>query len=329
MTRLGGAIAIFVACMGTVAARAQDGVAVATEPAESDPPAVSADARAHLDRGDQLFEAGGFDAALAEYQAAYAAMEGHPSRYLVLFNIAQCHERLSQYDLALEHYQRYLDEGGANEADAAQVRGRIDVLGGLLGTVAIAVTWPEDVPEEQRPAVDVWVGERRVGHAPGEIRVPGGNHAIEVRAPGFELRIESVTLAAGARVELAFEMRRISSGAGLHPAVFVGSTVAAGLALVAGASIGGYVLSRTDQLNALQGADQVLRTDAEIDTLQDLALVADIMYGTAALFGVAAIILYFATDWDGDAPPETAAASLRITPVASPTACGLVLEGAF
>lgn len=291
------------------------------------PPAVSAGARAHLDRGEQLFAAGGFDAALAEYQAALTAMQGHPSQYLVLFNIAQCHERLSHYDLALSFYQRYLEAGGSREQDAGEVRARIDVLEGLLGTIAITLTWPDEVPEGQRPAVEVWVGERQVGTAPGELRLPGGNHAIEVRAPGFEPELQSVTLASRQRRSITFDMRSTASG-GLTPAVFWGSTIASGLALVAGGSLGVYALVRHDELASLASPDDVLRTQSDLDGLRGIALAADILFGTAALFGVASVILYFATDWSGG-EAAAATARLQLAPWGSLDAAGLQLGGSF
>lgn len=303
----------------------------ATEAPIAAPPAVSTEARAHLDRGEQLFGAGGFDAALAEYQAAFAAMDGHPSQYLVLFNIAQCHERLSHYDLALTYYRQYLDGGGANEADAAEVRARLEVLEGLLGTVEITLTWPQDAPTARRPTVEVWLGERNVGTAPGELRLPGGNHAIEVRAPGYEPQMQTVALASQQRRSVTFEMRATASG-GLTPAVFWGSTIASGLALIAGGSLGVYALVRHDELASLAPSQEVLRTQGDLDNLRGVALAADVLFGTAALFGVASLILYFATNWAGDdAAPEgaTATSRLHVAPWGSPDGAGLQLSGAF
>lgn len=296
---------------------------VATAQSAPIPPAV----RAQLDRGEQLFGAGGFDAALAEYESAYAAMEGHPRRYLVHFNIAQCHERLASYDLALAHYQRYLDEGGSGEPDAAEIRGRIRVLEGLLGTLSIQLRWPDAVGEDARPAVEVWMGRRRVGSAPGELRLPGGNHAIEVRAPGFEPNVQPVLVAAGARVELAFDMRP-TAGGGLHPAVFVTTSIAAALAAIAGASLGGYALAQADEGRNRAEPEDATFTRDDVRAIQELGVVADVLFGAAGALAIASIILLFATDWDGDPrPAESTQVSLR--PLVDPSGVGVAVEGSF
>lgn len=296
---------------------------------ETAPPPVPAEARAHLDRGDQLFEAGGFDAAVAEYQGAYDLMQSHPLRYLVLYNLAQCYERLSEYDVALARYRQYLDEGGAGEDDAAEVRGRISVLEGLLGTVTITLTWPDDVPEADRPSVEVWVADRQLAGAPGEIALPAGNHTIEIRAVGFDAQRETVTLTAGGHPSLSFVMRVTAPPSGLPPAVFIGSSIAAGLAVIAGASLGTFALVRHDQLASLPMARQSERTPDAVGEVKDYALVADVMYGTAVLFGAAAIVLFFATDWSSHDAPAAGATALRVAPFASPTGSGLWVEGTF
>lgn len=300
---------------------------------ETAPPPVPAEARAHLDRGEQLFEAGGFDAALAEYQAAHRDMEGHPLRYLVEFNVAQCHERLSQYDLALEHYQRYLDEGGSAESDADAVRGRIEVLSGLLGTIDVTLTWPVEVAADARPEVELWLGDRRIGVAPGAIRLPGGNHALEARAAGFESRIEQLQLSSGARVAVTFTMTPLAAGGGLDPAVFWGVSAAAVVAALVGGAIGITVLMDGARASLGEPEDATF-TMADVASIRERSLVADVFYGTAGLFAVTAVILYFASDWSGPDPSQsegtdTSAPSVAVVPWLGPSVVGLSAEGSF
>jgi tetratricopeptide (TPR) repeat protein len=61
-------------------------------------------AREHFDEGESLYAAGDFDAALAEYLAAFAE-EPLPA---FLFNVGQCHRNLDHYDAAIFSFKRYL-----------------------------------------------------------------------------------------------------------------------------------------------------------------------------------------------------------------------------
>ncbi len=280
-------------------------------PALAQPP-VPPEARARLDRGEQLFAASAWDAALAEYEAAYAALDGHPSRYMVLFNIAQCHERAARYDGALHAYQRYLDEGGARDPDAGEVRARIGVLEGLLGTLDVTLRWPGAAAE-----AELWVSGRRVGAAPGSVRLPGGTHSVEVRAPGYERASEVVTLTAGATRSIAIAMRHL--GRGLNPTIFWTTSGAAAVALALGGALGSYALVRHDELASIE--PQALRTRAELAELASVALAADVSFAIGGALGVAALVLAFLTDFS--------ASSAQVAPWVAPDALGVALSGAI
>ncbi|MBZ0116887.1 MAG: PEGA domain-containing protein [Sandaracinaceae bacterium] len=272
-------------------------------------PALPAEARARLDRGEQLFGAQAWDAALAEYEAAYELMAAHPSQHVVLFNMAQCHERAARYDEALRLYQRYLDEGGASESDAAQVRGRVQVLEGLLGTLQVSLRGVSQA--------ELWVSGRRVGTAPGTVRLPGGTHSVEVRASGFERRTEVVTLTAGATRALEIVMRR--SGGGLEPVWLAGAGVATGVAVAVGTVFGAWALVRHGELTGLPS--QALRTRADLADLSTLALVADVSFVAAAVLGAAGVVLLVLTDFGGGGAAPAAA----LVPWLGPEGGGLAL----
>src|SRR5687767_7592731 len=75
-------------------------------------------AKAHFKRGRAHQDAGAYDLAIAQYQAAYALV---PLPEL-LFNIGQCYRLGGSGDQALVYYERYLEEvptGGASD-DARQ-----------------------------------------------------------------------------------------------------------------------------------------------------------------------------------------------------------------
>ena len=73
------------------------------------------EAKAHANRGTSLYNLGRFSEALAEYEAAYLAVQDPP----FLFNIAQCRRKMGRYKEALESYRSYLrvDPDAPNRAD--------------------------------------------------------------------------------------------------------------------------------------------------------------------------------------------------------------------
>src|SRR5262245_41791367 len=59
----------------------------ATDDATNDP--QYAEAKKYFERGVQFFDAENYDAALTEFERAYARLKGHPKRFFVLDNIGQ------------------------------------------------------------------------------------------------------------------------------------------------------------------------------------------------------------------------------------------------
>ena len=108
-----------VLCLLATSARAD---APATDPQVLTAPDVDGprlgEARAHIARGESLFNGGNYEGALVEFQRAHALLDGHPVRYQTLYNIGLCHERLLQYTAAIASYERYLREGGSAASDA-------------------------------------------------------------------------------------------------------------------------------------------------------------------------------------------------------------------
>jgi tetratricopeptide (TPR) repeat protein len=81
------------------------------------------EAKAHSNRGTSMYNLGRFSEALAEYEAAYLAVQDPP----FLFNIAQCHRKMGKNKEALESYRTYLRV--APEApNRAEVQKRISEL---------------------------------------------------------------------------------------------------------------------------------------------------------------------------------------------------------
>jgi len=266
--------------------------------------------------GEALFEASNFDAALAEFEAVYIELDGDPRRYVLLWNIGQCHERLFRYDLALEYYRRYLAEGGPEAEDRATVEATMRALEGLLGTVRVTVNIPEAA---------IWLDGRQVGTAPGEIRVPSGRHELEVRAEGYVPATTEIQLAARQRIEVALELQFVSTYRGIDSWLFW-STAGVAVAVSAAAGIlGGVAVSESDRVD---GMDPLRRQQSDLDHIETLSIGVDVLLGTAALFATTAVVLAFLTDWGGE-PASTTTPTAHLLPAIGPTALGLVVGGAW
>ena len=123
--------------LGVVAsgvASAQDAPVVAA-PATPDAPVAAASAppgatrasleaaREHMEQGQARYQAGDFEAAIHEFEAAYAAR----SFSAFLYNAGVAAERLGQWSRAADFYERYLT-GDPHSSDAADVRRNVDNL---------------------------------------------------------------------------------------------------------------------------------------------------------------------------------------------------------
>jgi tetratricopeptide (TPR) repeat protein len=261
---------------------------------------VPLEARERQARALALIDAGNPRAALAELERVYELLADHPRRYVVLSNIGRCHQALGNYERALDHYRRYLDEGGAEAEDRAAVEAAIRSLDALLGTIVIAV----DVPR-----AEVWIGERRVGSAPGIVRVPGGAHAIELRAPGHASARRELWVAAGATVSIRVELEELGT-TGPDPAFFwagLGLTAATAVAWIAVSSA--FFVVHDENASALASMDDRERYSvgpAEIANEQALAVAADALLAVAAALGIATTVLGIATPFEVRAGPRGA-----------------------
>lgn len=83
-------------------------VSAGAEPeAPADPSQESIDeARAHFNRGTELYKLARYEEAIAEFEAAQRARP-HP---VIFFNLGQCYEKLGRLSAAIASYRRYLEE---------------------------------------------------------------------------------------------------------------------------------------------------------------------------------------------------------------------------
>jgi len=173
-----------------------------TRAQEADP---VADARAHFERGVELFNEGRHDAALAEFTRAYAIAPAAP----VLYNIARVHAALGHAVEATDTYERYLAEAGRGmnarrrrevTADLERQRARIAYL--TVRTNVDGATLSVD-------GVDV-----ATTPLSEPLRLAAGEHTIGARGAGHDASRRAVRLAGGDRETLVFELVPIVSARG-------------------------------------------------------------------------------------------------------------------
>jgi len=302
------------------------GLALAVAPAgveAQDPPNV-VQAREHLNRGTALLDQENYDAALVEFMRAYDLVGEHPARPLILFNIARAHERLFRYDQALEYYSRFLQEAPPDAPQRGEVQGTMRALEGLLATVQIT----SNVPAE------IWVDDREVGTSPGSVRIPGGSHVVLLRAEGYQDSRQQIQVAARETRALTFNLGELAAQyRGISSVFFWGATGLAAAAALAGGGMGIAALARRGDVDA-QLADPARRQDggaleAARGEIETYALVADVLFGTAGVFAITAVVLAFLTDWGGAPAEEASTADLQLVPVVGPSFTGLSLGGSF
>jgi hypothetical protein len=116
-------------------------------------------ARAHFERGVELFREGDFRAALIEFQRAYDASPN----FKVLYNLGQTNLELQDYAGALKAFRGYLDGGGRSipAARRAQVEADLRRLESRVAHLEVTVNVPD---------ADITVDDVSVGRSP--LRAP-------------------------------------------------------------------------------------------------------------------------------------------------------------
>lgn len=269
-------------------------------------------------RARARFDAGDYAAALAEYTRAHELLAGDPRRADLLNNIAVCHERLFHYDLALQYYERYLHEAASDPADRAEVEAVIRGLRDLLGKLHIT----------SNVRADVWIDERLVGTAPGDVMVPAGRRVVKLNARGRQGAQREIEIVARGTQTAHFELEAVPAEYhGIEPTYFwVGVGLTAG-ALVAGGALGLVALDKHRENE--RRARVTLPLDDE--PKRRFALASDISFGAAALFAVGSGVLFFLSDFGRTRGREAqgSRAELRLVPDARSTGLSLQLDGAF
>lgn len=260
------------------------------------------EAKARFRQGLSLARTGDCRAALAEFDASYNLVP----RASTLYNIAQCQEQLFRYDLAVAYYERYLAEAESDAPDRPAVEQAMRTLKNLLGTISVA----------SNVEAEVWLGDRIVGQAPGDVLVPPGTHQLELRASGYLPSRKEVQIAGRQQITVSFDLEKAEQQInqtveqnieqhyavtrveerGLSPMIFWGGLAGTMVAAGVGGIFGLQAMQARDDADNL---DPRLPKDDQISDIEDNALLADIFFGTAGVLAVASTVAFLLTDWDG------------------------------
>lgn len=279
--------------------------------AQQEPPEW-AEARLSVERAEGLFGAGNFAGALADYTKAYQLLAGHPRRYVVLHNLAVCHERMFHYDEAVRHYERYLEEGGPGAEDATAITTALQALRNMLATLHV----------ESNVHGELWVDQRRVGDAPATLMIPAGSHQVELRAPRYESERREATFFAGSSHTIRFDLTPLSNFRGIGPGYFYAGVALTGALFVTWGVLAAATAAAHDSAVESAARSMQLRTESlerEQAHVSNWALATDVTLGAAAFCGAATLVAFALTDWG----PEERRPSVQW----SPTAGGLAVRG--
>ena len=154
-------------------------------------------AAAHYARGIDLAKQGLYEAALEQFNQAYATSP----HFAVLYNIGQAQIALGRPLAAIEALATYLRDGAEKVplSRREQVQAQIALLEAKLGELTIST---------ERPGVAIRVDDRDIGRTPlyQPIRLAAGTHTITATPPDGAQITRVVTLAEAERrrLELAF-----------------------------------------------------------------------------------------------------------------------------
>ncbi len=316
----------------------------AAEPAQS--PKVK-EANTRFERGLALFDDSDFDAALVEFNRAY---DLSPT-YKILYNIGKIERVKNDYSGALMHFERYLQQGGADvPADRREeVEKEIGVLKDRVAEVSIkanvegANVYVDDVPVCGARLVD----PSCVGITPlrGPVIVNPGTRKITATKRGYQNADAQLTVAGGDKnlVKLdLFDLKPRTEDTGPRTRAIVGWSATGALAIGAGV-MGLLTVNKKSQYdddrNKPQCENQQLNSnDCNRDTPATLnsdrkntktfALVTDILTGAAVVAGSVSIYLTVKAANKTTEPEQQAELRLHSLQL-SALPGGAVLRGAF
>lgn len=244
-------------------------------------------AKREFQRGSTLYRTGQYREAIAAFEAAYKARPNG----VVLYNIAQCHEKLGELKDALLYYRRYLEETPKAD-DRAQVEATIASLEQRVAAKSIQELKVRSSPSGGEVSID---GAPR-GKAPLSLKLPVGAHEVQVGLEGYETGHRKVDLTPSAAVELDIALLPKAALSPNRPAapqkVWTWAALGtAGAALAAGVTFG--LLAQQDSKELTTVMHQQSDAERLYQSAKTRSLTANVLYGVSGAAVVAGGALFF------------------------------------
>jgi tetratricopeptide (TPR) repeat protein len=266
-----------------------------------------------FEAGSAYYKQGSYDKALEQFEEAYR-LDPLPE---LLYNIAQCHERLQQLPAAIDAYQRYLEQDPGAE-DRQAVEQKIEKLQAKLEKTGIVL-------EVSEPGAQVLIDGEQAGTSPVEelIRTQPGSHQLEIIKKGFQPSRMKFTVLPGISQEIQVTLVPLppEDQDEAPPTWFYwtyGITAAAGAAAVV---TGVLALDKAGDASA---TGSPTRYDADRSAALRLAITTDVLIGVAAIGAIVSTAGIIAAS-----KKKKGEARVGLTPLVSPTCAGLSLQLTF
>lgn len=153
------------------------------------------EASRHFERGYQLAQEGNLEAAIVEFEQAYA-LKPHP---LALYNLGQAYAASGRAVQAVATLRRYLTEAEPSDGHRAQANAMIEHQRQRVGELVLQVS----------PAgAEISVDGVAIGTAPlrNPIELTAGTHGVLVSLSGHEAQVERVLVIGKQRVTAAITL---------------------------------------------------------------------------------------------------------------------------
>jgi hypothetical protein len=305
---------------------------------------VSESAKQHFQAGVAFLQdpdGARYEEAYREFQAAYA---DSPS-WKILSNLGIAAMKLERDGEAIDAFQKYLTEGGAEidadekaqvERDLATLKASAARLTLTTNPVGAQVT-DERVPTTGSPIVN------RYGPTQGPLTiiVRAGHHRLTARMAGKPDVVWETDVTSQGAVEHTFDFTTAvappgatqpqpgpvaDEGGGPPVGVYIG-LAATGLFVAGGAVTGILAMGKnSDYDEANDGSDPAAAEDLK-KSGETLNLVADICFGAAVVSAGITAVIYFTSSGSSSKPEQSA--GLKVTPVVGPRGAGVFAEQRF
>ena len=254
------------------------------------------EAKAHYDRGSNLYRHGDYREAIAEFEAAYQARP----HGVLFFNLAQCYEKLGELHLAQKNYEEYLRTTPDAEDHATVVVAIANLerrmkgetvakpeAGPRVGDVPVVVaTQPLKVTTAPAGAALTLDGVER-GKTPSELLVAAGPHKLELSLDGYQALRREVVVPVDGPLALNLTLESTRKGR-FFTWVALG---AAGLLLASGGGVGLAARSASEELRSSVHERPQVQTLR--DSAQSRSRVANVLFGVGGAALLAGGALFF------------------------------------